>query len=325
MEEDLNKFPYARCNFLLSTSPRRDLVNDFKKPPVPQVFYMPTWSERELEAIAPLFSDSNEWRNRFEFLGGIPRHLFEDLRQKPRVILDNACPPYTLEMYTSIVDGDSTITEHSKVIHSLVHIKSTAPYTESSVCYASRKAMEIIAQNLDEEARRMLQQLLVSYEGKPLISGLCGYLFESYSLKMLEKGGTFTCRLMVKKNTKTNRTSETSLIIQQSQRIIVDKAEHNQIANQLYVPKIKNYPALDAWIPGIGGFQITVAKTHTLNESAKDVLPVLGNGVNKLYWILHPVNYGNFTCPNSVEGIEQYAVRLPVENDSNELGSIFSE
>jgi hypothetical protein len=54
-EADLSAFPYELCNFIVSTSPRRDLINDFKKPPEPQVFYISVWSEAELDAIASLF------------------------------------------------------------------------------------------------------------------------------------------------------------------------------------------------------------------------------------------------------------------------------
>jgi hypothetical protein len=70
-EAHLDEFRYELCTFVVSTSPR-EMVNDFKKPPVPQVFYMPTWTEAELEAIAPLFPYANEWRDRFGILGGIP-------------------------------------------------------------------------------------------------------------------------------------------------------------------------------------------------------------------------------------------------------------
>jgi len=155
-DSDLGRLPYERCNFVLSTSPRRELVNDFKKPPVPQVFYMPTWTETELEAIAPLFDNVTAWRGRFEFLGGIPQKLFEDVEKEPHVILDTACKQFSLDNYIRIVDLDSSITEHSRVIHSLVHITSTVPFTECSVCYASQKAVEIIAEKLEKETKRNL-------------------------------------------------------------------------------------------------------------------------------------------------------------------------
>jgi hypothetical protein len=39
---DLHLFPCESCTFVLSTSSRRDFVNDFQKPPDPQIFFMPS-------------------------------------------------------------------------------------------------------------------------------------------------------------------------------------------------------------------------------------------------------------------------------------------
>jgi hypothetical protein len=61
-----------------------DLVNDFKKPPEPDVFYIPIWSETELQKIAPLFPNAKDWGDRFKILGGIPRTVFESISQNPR-------------------------------------------------------------------------------------------------------------------------------------------------------------------------------------------------------------------------------------------------
>ena len=66
-EADLD-IPYEWCTFVLSTSPRREMVNDFKKPPPPQVFYMPPWTETELQAIATFYPNVVNWRDRFESL-----------------------------------------------------------------------------------------------------------------------------------------------------------------------------------------------------------------------------------------------------------------
>jgi len=94
--KDLNALPYELCTFVLSTSPRREMLNDFRKPPVPQVFYMPLWTKAELEKIAPLFPNANEWPYRFEILGGIPRRVLEDTSRNPTEILEEACSDCTL-------------------------------------------------------------------------------------------------------------------------------------------------------------------------------------------------------------------------------------
>jgi len=58
--EDLKKCSISSCIFVISTSPCRDLVNDFWKTPPMQQFYMPIWSEKELEMIQSDFRSITE-------------------------------------------------------------------------------------------------------------------------------------------------------------------------------------------------------------------------------------------------------------------------
>jgi hypothetical protein len=51
-----------------------------------------------------------------------------------------------------------------------------------------------------------------------------------------------------------------------------------------------------------------------LNKDVGKYLALLGNGANKLYWLLDRSNYSQFTCSNTVPGIEQYAVLIPVDD-----------
>jgi hypothetical protein len=90
----------------------------------------------------------------------------------------------------------------------------------------------------------------------------------------------------------------------------VDKVVPNQTRNQLHVPKTTNYAAIDAWIPGIGAFQMTVGKKHDIKVGAREDLAMLGQGANKLYWLLPPLYYHSFT-KKSPQDIEQYAVLIP--------------
>ncbi len=54
--------------------------------------------------------------------------------------------------------------------------------------------------------------------------------------------------------------------------------------------KKTTYAAIDAWIPGIGAFQMTVGKKHDIKGGARDDLAMLG-GANRLYWLLPPLYY----------------------------------
>jgi hypothetical protein len=307
-QQDISLFPYEWCTFILSTSPRREMINDFKKPPVPQIFYMPIWTETELESIEPLFLNSNGWRERFKILGGIPRYVLEIQTQNPTQILESACTDCSLDDCIKKIGLNSTITEKSKVIHSLIHITSTYPFTNPSVFYASPTALNIIVKNKGYEAKQRIREFLTGSEGNVLIAALCGYIFEPYAIELLEKGGTFTCRQLVSGNKRT-KPNEMILEIPSSIKIVVDKVSFDQKFYQLYVPKTMNYTAIDAWIPGIGAFQMTVGKKHDIKSGITNDLAMLGEA-NRLYWLLPPLYYHSFT-KKTPQNIDQYAVLIP--------------
>ena len=308
-EGDLAGLRVGLSTIILSSSPRHKMVNDFQKPPVPDCFYMPIWTEAELEAIALLFpNSSDEWHNRFTILGGIPRHVLEVTRYTPAAILESACKKCSLNDCIKEIGLNSTITDKSMVVHSLVHVTSVHPFTNSSVCYASQTALNIIVRQKGIKALRRMRDLLASCAGNPLSAALCGYIFEPYAIELLEKGGTFTCRQLVRGNTKI-KPIEITLDIPPSTKIVVDRVLPDQTVDQLYVPKTKNYAAIDAWIPGIGAFQMTVGKKHDIKTGAEDDLAKLGVG-NKLYWLLPPFYYHSFTKKIPYD-IDQFAIKIP--------------
>ena len=89
----------------------------------------------------------------------------------------------------------------------------------------------------------------------------------------------------------------------------MDKVSVKQTCYQLYVPKTTNYTAIDAWMPGIGAFQMTVGKKHDIKSGARNDLAKLGE-FNKLYWLLPPLYYDSFT-KKPPQDIDQYAVLIP--------------
>jgi hypothetical protein len=137
------------------------------------------------------------------------------------------------------------------------------------VCYASQAAHVIIRKKGDEAKYRM-REILASCEGNPLTAALwCCYIFEPYAIELLEKGGSFKCRELVLGNRRI-RPVERTLLIPSSNKTVVEQVIPNQTPNQLHVPKSTNYAAIDAWIPGIGAFQMTVGKKHDINDAARN-------------------------------------------------------
>jgi hypothetical protein len=300
----LDEFPYDMCTFIVSTYPRRELVKDFKKPPVPQVFYLPTWTEAELKVIAPSFPAVTNWKKRFHILGGIPRHVLEVTTEKPIELLRLVCGGWDLYHCINRIDLNSTVTEHY-----VAHITSTFPFTECSLSYASKTALDIIVEKKGYDVKLKMPQLLQSCEVNPLIAALCGRIFETHAIDLLEKGGAFKCRELVCGNKRINP-DETTVDIPPSIKKFKDKVVPNQARNKLYVPKTTNYAAIDAWIPGIGAFQMTVGKKHDIKCGARNDLAMLGHGAKKLYWLLPPLYYHSFT-KKSPEDIEQHAILIP--------------
>jgi hypothetical protein len=274
---------------------------------------MPLWNETELEAIAPMFPDVTEtiWRDRFDILGGIPRNVLEDTTRNPTQIIEDACTDCSLEDCIKKIGMDFTLTEKSKVIHSLIHITSAPPHTEPSVCYASQTALSIIVKNKGLEAKRQMRDLLASSEGNPLSASLCGYIFEAYAIEVLKKGGSFQCRQLVHGNKK-QKPTETILEIKESKKQYAERVTSNQKLNHLYVPMTRCHEDIDAWIPGVGAFQMTVGKDHRIKGNAKNDLKILGQqvkGANKLYWLLPPLYYSTF-AKKSPQDIDQFAVLI---------------
>ena len=324
-QSSLDKFPYDLCNFILSTSPRRDITNDFKKPPrPPNNFFIPIWSETEMSVIAHMFPEAISWAERFEILGGIPRYVMEVLKEDPIKRLTSATITCSLNDCITLVGLNAPINEKSRIIHTLVHMISEEPFEIYSVRYASPTALKMVAKRNEKEIKQNFLNLLSSYEGNPITAALCGYIFDPYALDILRKGGLFTWRSFKKKVGTMSEPDDPLIEIRPSARKTADCIEADQESNVLYVPNSKNFAGIDAWIPGFGAFQITVGKRHQLKESAVQGLTLLGEGSNKLYWVLHSCNFKRFSPPEAT-GIEQYAVLIDVDMSLQTGQSLFQD
>ncbi|CAG8569840.1 7093_t:CDS:2 [Paraglomus occultum] len=178
---DIPGFPVDACSVILSSTPQNDFISAFSKlVPAPPVFYMPLWTREELEVVVPLHPDAADiWMEHFELL---------------------ACKQCDLEDCIKLVSVHSEITPKTKIIQTLIHLKSNPPHEEASVVYASETAMKIIACTKWTDEHLKMQNLLGSCSGNPLAAALCGYIFEPYAIDLLKQGGTFQCQELVSGN-----------------------------------------------------------------------------------------------------------------------------
>nr|QUJ09330.1 crinkler 1 [Plasmopara viticola] len=309
--------PYMHCSILLASTLEQEYISNFMKlAPPPDVFCMPVWSKEELATIAPLYPQAAAvWQHRFECLGGVPRVVLQDIGTDPKTLLMSACNTCSLDECIIMVSIYSDI---SQIAQTLIHLHSREPYRELEAIYASQQAVQVIARSKLKSERTRMKNLLNSCYKTHLATSLCRYILESYSMNLLEQGGTFVYRkllssadMRMRKTIKRKRGDETIEIPPSLQpRQIAERVEVGQHANQLYVPRASKDTALDAWIPQFGGFQMTVGETHDLNGEVVDELTKLGPKGNRLFFLLSPLVYKTFT-KKSPETIEQFAILIP--------------
>lgn len=305
---DLATIPMSRCRCVLSSSPRRAILNDFAKEPVPFEIFMPLWLETELALLAQKSYPNlgNSWRTRFSVLGGIPRHVLSVVKKKAETMVTEACATCSLDDCLKAIG--STISEKTpEVVHCLVHKDSVSPYTDYRMKFASDFVLDCLVRKHGNDAKHKMQGLLASCEDNPLIASFCGKIYEPYALGVLKEGGQFHCREL--SSGRAAKPREVFMLhIPASEEIQpVAKLEENQLPHLLYVPINKNYTAFDAWKPGFGALQVTVGEKHDIRGKPQEELMKLGKEGNKLYWILPPTRFSSFTKKSPME-IMQYGV-----------------
>jgi hypothetical protein len=268
---NLATFPVSRCKLFVATSPRRNLMNDFKKRAT-KIFFMPVWEKEEIAKIARFYPESTDWESRYELLGGIPRYVCQHTDEPCEEIIEMAVSHCDIDKCFKGINRESDGSDNATYAHRLIHMRSEYPYTKCTMSYASDYVMDEIFSQKRKEARRKMQALLESCQ-KPYnkwISSLLGRVFEDYVLEVFAKGGSFQVRkLLNPNNSATPPAEEPDVLIKASRPISVAGISRGQLPDVLHVPSSTNYPAIDAWIPSCGVFQMTVSLDHGIAQPGK--------------------------------------------------------
>ncbi|CEG45865.1 uncharacterized protein PHALS_02138 [Plasmopara halstedii] len=296
--------PYRHCSVFLASTPRRDCIGEFKKLfSTPDVFYVPLWSKDELGTIAPLYPFAGAtWQNQFECLDGAPRVVLQDIGMDPQTLLMSACNSCSLDDCITLVSICSDVN-----LKTLIHMRSQEPYRKCEVAYASELAIKVIARTKWRSDRAKVQGLLCSCDGNPLAQSLCGYVFEPYSMDLLEQGGNFVYRKLLSgadmRKRDTNKRNRGNPVNEDEKKLYptVIAASANSGAGGSR-PTCQS--AILRWIPD------DLGKTHDIKSGAADDLAKLGQKGNRLFFLLPPLYYKTFT-KKTPQTIEQYAILVP--------------
>ena len=266
---------------------------------------MPVWSFEEIKVIIPCFPKAEHvWKRRFEVLGGIPRLVLEDLSRDPARLMDYACRLF--DMDHCFTDLSSLSDMPNELSHTILHIYSSAPHTRASFDFASDYARELVMTLTRSRGRRKLLSTLEELQILPSTASICDYIFQYHAIEALQLGGVFTCRGF----DNDDQTETSQVTIKPSTRRIVQDLEDGQEDYVLHIPESKTLAGIDAWIPRVGGLQMTVTVKHDLTV-AQSKLERLGDGAAKVYWALTPNNFYAFRPPTSP--IKQLALMIPYE------------
>ncbi|CEG49437.1 uncharacterized protein PHALS_07201 [Plasmopara halstedii] len=144
-------FPIRECSVLLVSTLRWNYISEFKKlVPTPDVLYMPLWTKEELRTIASLYPDANKvWENRFNYFGGVPRLVLQDIQTDPQDLLMSACHSFSLNDYIMLV----TMYSEMNPIGTFIHIHSQEPYLKIGGASDRSNELAEVADKSHEDAK----------------------------------------------------------------------------------------------------------------------------------------------------------------------------
>ena len=295
----LEEYNPTLCSFVISTSPRTNLLNDYNKSsPTPITFFMPLWTEPELEKIASLFPEAaGIWHDRLVKLGGVPRIVLEKLEEETDSYIRKAHGE--LADLLTIIGCDAEIPDKTQMVHRLIHLNSDPKddYRKSSTQFASQTVIDILAEEEAEKSWNMTTIKFATFSRNKLYVSIFPKLFEKLAIESLARGGTFDCYVIPapRAGEKTDNTPRDhgKVNIERSERKLVTGVSDQDEVGVLHYPTPVNYPGIDAWIPGVGLFQIAISDQHKLDpDKIEKYLRI--TKTDKLYWVVPPSRFGEF-------------------------------
>ncbi len=257
---------------------------------------------------------SKIWLERFEILGGVPRMVFErsDTDDASILVNDAVTSCNLKECITAVRSPGVLMNDHSKTMHSLVHIFSE-DYETKHVDFASKMVFRRALYRYEADGKYDMYNLLASCRDLPVASTLSGHIYERYAMETLAKGGSFKCRKLCNKQPFTMTIPKSD----NGKPIMVKKvSSSDQHKHQMYFPENPNYPAIDAWMPDLGGFQMTVSATHPIKtvSSLVEDLGLLSLGDNAhaaaLYFVVPAKHFDSFKNPTLVKDVKQFVLQV---------------
>jgi hypothetical protein len=220
-----------------------------------QPYYLPVWSLEELKVAASLSRTRvKEVEERYSFIGGIPRYIFDkdfDLKCD----IDNTMLGLAWGFLEFAFQAKS---DSNKIGHFIIHYLVDSTYSDYSLVFSSKYVTSLALKGLLTSGEQ-LRRVFFPMKSSPEFSGLQANLFEYLAHRLLSIGGKFVMRSL---------DDETMLELNIPQR--TPQMFHNLSEcidpNVYYVPWSWNYSCVDSIVLGTGCFRMTMTGYPAIPE-----------------------------------------------------------
>lgn len=195
--------PVVEAKTVLAASPDPNHLGEWKKSEDFTQLYMKPWDLDELKAGGQYLCDNQkilmDLEKRYYYVGGIPRHLFNDQHYETALKQQNAVDYKAIES-AFLRDDYTEIQDKSKPTSALFSFKPIESKEEwkrnglsSEFIKYSRYTLEFVSQHAAEiVASQHLKKLMSAIECRNVEDGIAmGSKYEKCAILLLQKGGTF--------------------------------------------------------------------------------------------------------------------------------------
>ena len=267
---------------LVCSSPRDNVAHQFRKNAA--IFYMPPWSWDEIcQCYDLVYSKTIDLKMpqlaaRFFVLGGVPRLLFDSVRTKACVLIDDALNNTNWNELKQAAQSEGAKTGDSvshRLVHRFNHNTNEGEYSGCDIRFASKYVTFKLLQHYANGRREMIVQFLDETAKLGFTGTLRGNVFEASGHLWFRKGiiNQAAKRLLPDGNSElvdlTISAKKVDIVATNFEEIM-NRSEFRTDETKYFEPLSKTFECIDSWVVINGetwGIQFTVGATHRISSA----------------------------------------------------------
>ena len=246
------------CHVIIVSSPDQERYSKILSGQNSLALYLPIWTKQELEIASQLVFQSRDWKDRYEFWGGIPRKLFDtnnkyelsdfkELMNSFQEINMSQVLTHTMEINSKTFSGDQ------KALHSFLHLdvkrddNGNYLFTKPKTIWASYQAYDLALEKYDSETQLSIRRLLEQQTNLGIGGTAPGFHFENSAHRILRDALKDASKLRVKRLNDPKKECNYQFQIKEY-KVFQDINKIEISLNTLYVPLKRNLKSVDSFM-----------------------------------------------------------------------------